>query len=138
LLRTTVATVDSDEIEKLRKRILEKQEKKKALKRTYMDLEARYKKEHDELDTKSSELVKKSTELAKLKTELAALQARMAEAEVERSELIVSKKKIQGMLILRLYWRFHGFVVVPSADGTTTKPWNLQYNIHYFILSFVI
>jgi hypothetical protein len=35
----------------------------------------------------------------------------------------------------RSYWRFNGFFVVPSADGTTKKPLNLQYYRVTFLLA---
>jgi hypothetical protein len=43
-----------------------------------------------------------------------------------RRKMILYRTKL---ICLRLYWIFNSFFVVPSADGTTKKLLNLQYNL---------
>jgi hypothetical protein len=46
---------------------------------------------------------------------------------------ILLHKDLCDILQQRLYWRLNGFVVMPSADGLTKKPFSIQIFCFFFI-----
>jgi hypothetical protein len=45
-------------------------------------------------------------------------------------ETVVRVSNNTKLDLLEIYWIFHSFFVVPSADGATKKLWKLQYNLY--------